>query len=229
MRKLSFALLSAAALYLVAGNLLDSVIFPEEEPAASFYPPVGYQFGSKSEGFRQTILKIDNGLFWTKTELAPHAAGPEHVHTAFAERWAVSEGTLSLLVNGQKRIVRAGETLLVPPGTPRKPFNETSSLVVVRGPLVSENAMPTAFSVFLTQAYGFFDESPSNARPPKALLPLSRFSAKYDAWLAGVPIFVQRAMFFAIRPAARLFGYRTHYEKYRPGKSPAETAARREL
>ena len=132
---------------------------------------------------------------------------PEYVHTSFAENVAVAEGTLSLLFQGQRRVVRAGETLLVPPGTPHKSFNETGSRVVVRGPLEPEYAMPELFSVFLAQAYGFFDESPSNNQPPKALLQMSRFSPKYDSWLASIPVPAQKTLFFIIRPAARLFGY----------------------
>jgi mannose-6-phosphate isomerase-like protein (cupin superfamily) len=217
MRKFLYRVLAVAAAYVIVGALLDSVVFPEDEPGPAFYPPPGYQFFSKSEGFRQTVLKRENGLFWVELELQPHAPGPpEHVHTSFPENFAVAEGTLSILFQGQKRVLRAGETLLVPPGTPHKPFNETGSRVVVRGPLVPKFAMPELFSVFLSQAYGFFDESLSNTRPPKALLQMSRFAPKYDSWLASIPIPAQRALFFIVRPAARLLGYRTHYEKYAP-------------
>jgi mannose-6-phosphate isomerase-like protein (cupin superfamily) len=217
MKKLVVSVLAVVATYLIVGTLVDSVILPEAEPGPAFYPPPGYEFVSKSEGFRQKVLKRENGLFWLELELEPHAEGPpEHVHTSFAEHFAVAEGTLSILFQGQRRLLRAGETLLVPPGTPHKPFNETGSRVVVRGPMEPEYAMPELFSVFLTQAYGFFDESPSNNQPPAALLQMSRFAPKYDSWLAGTPIPVQKTLFFLIRPAARLLGYRTHYEKYMP-------------
>jgi hypothetical protein len=47
---------------------------------------------------------------------------------------------------------------------------------------------------------------------------MSRFSPKYDSWLASPPVFLQKAVFFAIGPTARLIGYRTYYEKYMPDK-----------
>jgi hypothetical protein len=75
--------------------------------------------------------------------------------------------------------------------------------------------LPKRFVVFLTQAYRFFDESEANSRPPAALLQMSLFSPAYDVWLAGPPIAMQRAAYALIRPAARLLGYRTHYEQYR--------------
>ena len=102
------------------------------------------------------------------------------------------------------------------PGTPHKPFNETGAPVVVRGPFEPEYAIPAQFSVFLTQAYGFFDEAEANNRPPKALLQMSRFSPKYDSWLAAPPVPLQKMLFFIIGPTARLLGYRTFYEKYKP-------------
>jgi quercetin dioxygenase-like cupin family protein len=203
--------------YILIGALLDRAIFAEAEPGPQYYPREGQVFVSKTEGFRQTILKREGGLAWVELVLEPHAPGPpEHIHTSFAENFTVAEGTLSLLVNGEKKLLRAGESLLVAPGTPHKPFNETGSRVVVTGPLTREYAMPEQFTVFLSQGYGFFDESESNGRPPKALLQMSRFSPKYDVWLAGPPVVLQKFLYFIIGPTARLIGYRTHYEKYMP-------------
>lgn len=205
--------------YVLFGALLDKVIFPEPEPESKYYPLEGQVFVSQTEGFRQTVLKRENSLVWLELTLEPHAAGPpEHIHTTFPEKFIVAEGALSLLVGGEKKVLRAGESLLIPPGTPHRPFNETDSPVVVKGPLVPEYAIPEQFSVFLTQAYGFFDESEYNNRPPKALLQMSKFSPKYDSWLAGPPVILQKALFFVISPTARLIGYRTHYEKYMPDK-----------
>ncbi len=219
-KKLFLGILVFVLMYVLVGALLDKVIFPEAEPASDYYPREGQVFVSKSEGFHQTVLKRDNGLVWLELVLEPHAPGPpEHIHTSFPENFIVTEGTLSLLVNGEKKLLRPGESLLVNPGTPHKPFNETDAPVVVKGPLTPEYALPERFTVFLTQAYGFFDESESNRQPPKALLQMSRFSPKYELWLASPPVPLQKALYFVISPTARLLGYRTHYEKYKPGKA----------
>jgi quercetin dioxygenase-like cupin family protein len=217
MKKLLLGILGFIAAYILIGALLDKIIFPEAEPGPEYYPREGHVFVSKSEGFRQTVLKRENGLVWGELVLEPYAAGPpEHIHTTFSEKFIVAEGTLSLLANGEKKTLRAGESLLIPPDTPHKPFNETDSPVVVKGPFIPEYAIPEQFTVFLTQAYGFFDESESNNQAPKALLQMSRFSPKYDSWLARPPVFLQKALFFVIGPTARLLGYRTYYEKYKP-------------
>jgi len=217
MKKILLGILGVVIAYILLGALVDRVIFPEAEPGAEYYPPEGFVFTSRTEGFRQTVLKHENDLVWGELVLEPHAAGPpEHIHTTFAEKFIVAEGTLSLLVNGEKKLLRPGETFLVVPGTPHKPFNETGAPVVVRGPFEPEYAIPAQFSVFLTQAYGFFDEAEANNRPPKALLQMSRFSPKYDSWLTAPPVPLQKTLFFIIGPTARLLGYRTFYEKYKP-------------
>ncbi len=218
-KKLLLGIIGFVLAYVLIGALLDNVIFPEAEPGSDYYPREGQVFVSESEGFRQAILKRQNGLVWTELVLEPHAPGPpEHIHTSLPENFIVAEGTLSLLVNGEKKILRPGESLLVNPGTPHKPFNETDSPVVVKGPLTPEFALSEQFTVFLTQAYGFFDESESNRRPPKALLQMSRFSPKYGLWLASPPVPLQKTLYFVIGPTARLLGYRTYYEKYKPSK-----------
>jgi quercetin dioxygenase-like cupin family protein len=219
MKKLLLGILGFVLAYVLIGALFDRVIFPEAEPSSDYYPREGQVFVSKTEGFHQTVLKRDNGLFWLELMLEPYAVGPpEHIHTSFPENFIVAEGTLSLLVNGEKKLLRSGESLIVHPGTPHKPFNETNSRVIIKSPLTPEYGLPERFSVFLTQAYGFFDESESNSQLPKVLLQMSRFSPEYELWLARPPIFLQRAVFFVIGPTARLLGYRTHYEKYKPVK-----------
>ena len=84
------------------------------------------------------------------------------------------------------------------------------------GPLTPDYALPRDFGVFLTQAYGFFDESPANGRLPRSLLQMSRFSPRYDSWIGGPPVFLQRGLYWMISPIARGLGYRSYYERYSP-------------
>lgn len=209
--------LAAVTAYAVLGTLLDSVLFAEVPPSPDYYPPVGQRFSSKTEGFHQTILKYEDGRAWLELELEPGAAGPpEHVHTSFDEYFWVEEGTLSVMLNGEKRLVRAGESVRVPAGARHKPFNEGAGRVIVRGPMTHQNSIPQEFAVFLKQAYGYFDEAPGNGQVPGALFQMSRFSPRFDTWLADVPVAMQRGLFFLLRPAARALGYQTYYKRFKP-------------
>ena len=206
-----------AVAVLVVAPLLDRVVFPEPDPPSSAYPAVGQVFHSETEGFTQRVLRIDDVYIWSELILHPHAPGPPaHVHTTFAERFIVAEGEVSMVVDGETHVLRAGEEFLVEPGVAHQPFNATGTEAIVRGPLTPDYALPRDFAVFLTQAYGFFDESPANNRPPRALLQMSRFSPRYDSWLGGPPVFAQRATYWVLGPIARLMGYRSYYERYSP-------------
>ncbi len=217
MKKVSKTLAWLIGVYIVGGTFLDQWIFPEPQPAETYFPPAGYVFASETEGFDQRILGREGGLFWIELTLRPNAPGPpEHIHTSFAEKFIVAEGTLSLLADGQVRELGPSESFLIPPGVPHKPFNRTDEPVVVRGPLTKEYGIPEPFSVFLTQAYGFFDEDPANNQAPRALLQMSRFSPRYDSWSAGPPLFAQRLLFQIIGPTARLLGYRAYYPRFAP-------------
>jgi hypothetical protein len=78
--------------------------------------------------------------------LEPRTYGlPEYIHNSFPENFIVAEGVLSLIINGEKRLLHAGESLLVATGNPHKPFNETDSRVVIReGLLTPEYGIPAS-------------------------------------------------------------------------------------
>ncbi len=217
MRKLAGFGATLLLIFAVVLPLLDRVVFPELEPGPEYYPAEGLVFRSELEGFTQRIVKREAGLLWVELTLDPHAEGPPaHVHTRFRERFHVTEGSISLLISGEVVVVETGEEELVPPGTIHKPYNPNDVPAVVGGPLTRDYALPDEFGVFLTQAYGYFDESPGNSQPPQALFQMSRFSPRYDSWLGGPPIGLQRALFWVLGPVARVLGYRSYYPRFAP-------------
>jgi mannose-6-phosphate isomerase-like protein (cupin superfamily) len=65
------------------------------------------------------VLAVEGGWVHTRLEIAPHAPGPpEHLHEDFEEKFTVREGTVSLLVNGEKRTLQAGDSFTVGRMTP---------------------------------------------------------------------------------------------------------------
>src|SRR5688500_12753521 len=85
--------LMAFAGYLAIGYLLHLVIFPESKPEVSSYFRPGQKFYSKTEGFRQTVVKQENEQVFCSLEVEPFADGPpRHIHTSFDELFAVKNG-----------------------------------------------------------------------------------------------------------------------------------------
>ena len=134
--------------YLVIGYLFHLVIFPEKKPDFADYFTPGRVIYSNAEKVRQTILKHENALVYCSAELDPFAAGPpKHIHTDFDETFEIENGELSIWVNGEVRKLHPGESLLIPKGTPHKPYNETGDTIRVKGSV----AFPEKFAFSLFQ------------------------------------------------------------------------------
>jgi hypothetical protein len=127
------------------------------------------------------------------------------------------KGSLSLSVGSQVKVLHPGEEFKVLPGVVHQPFNASDEEVIVRGPLTEEDAIPRDFVLFLSQIYGYVDESPSHKTLPAMLLQMSIFTPRYDSWLVSPPLAVQRVQFAILHPIARLLGYRCYYERFAPG------------
>lgn len=202
--------------YFAVGIALNSYIFPEQKPDLSYYFQSGDKFYSKSEGFDQHILWQKDGWVRISLTIDPKGFGPpEHIHTNLDETFTVKEGTLSILVNGEKKVLQKGESLTVKSGTRHKPFNETDSPVIIES-TEDEKSLPVEFAYHLSQLYPFVDRLGENPGPFDLIMQLSVYGEEMDAYLAdGGPIPVQKAMRFLLAPTARLLGYKNYYEQYR--------------
>jgi quercetin dioxygenase-like cupin family protein len=206
----------AAAAYLIIGIVLSSFIFPQPAVDHANYFRPGDKLISRFEGFDQTVIAVEGEWMHTRLEVLPNAPGPpEHFHERFAENFTVKSGTLSILVNGEKRTLRAGESISIPPMTRHKPFNETNETVVVESP--DPKTLPVKFGYFLSQMYGLMDTYENGPSTPAILMQLSVYGNDADSWIAdGPPLVVQKAMRVALAPTARLLGYSNYYPEYAP-------------
>lgn len=209
-------LIGVSGLYLIFGIVIDTYVFPAGKPDYANYFRVGDKLRSRFEGFDQTILGMKNGWLHTRLVVEPNAVGPpEHFHEAFTETFTVKSGTLSMLVNGEKRTLHAGETISVPPMTKHKPFNETSEPVIIESE--DERTLPVEFGYHLSQLYGFMDTYPSGPNKLQMLLQLSVYGTEADTYIADGPsLGVQKSMRVIMAPTARLLGYKNYYEEYSP-------------
>jgi len=219
-KRIVLGLLAFAAVYIAGGAILSEVVFPQPKIDYSNYFRPGDKLFSKTEGFDQTVLAVNDGWLHTRLEVLPHAPGPpEHFHEAFEEKFTVKSGTLSILVNGEKRTLKAGETISIPPMTKHKPFNETAETVVVESE--DPKTLPVQFGYILSQVYGVMDGYPNGIGTPQMLMQFSVYGNDADSWIAdGPPLPVQKAMRTVIAPTARLLGYQNYYEKFKPQGRP---------
>ncbi|HMT09551.1 MAG TPA: cupin domain-containing protein [Pyrinomonadaceae bacterium] len=213
--RISLATIAFVITFFAFTIYLDSIFIRSPKVDLSNYFQPGDKLLSRFEGFDQTVLAVNDGWVHTRLEVAPNAGGPpEHMHRHFTETFTVKKGTLSILINGEKRVLHEGETISIPPMTAHRPFNETNETVVVESD--DPKSLPVEFAYHLTQMYGFMD-SYSNGPPlPQMLMQLSVYGDEFDSLIVGPPVSVQKTMRTLIAPTARLMGYSNYYQEFKP-------------
>ncbi|MVM40864.1 cupin domain-containing protein [Spirosoma sp. HMF3257] len=210
MRKVFKILIYTISAYLLIALICQ--IWPTNRPDFSKVFAPNSHFGNNTQGNEQIVLGYHDGVVRMLGKVKPHAEGPpEHVHTNFDEPFSVDKGTLSLLVNGEKKVLHSGETFTVSKGTYHKFFNETDSTATAIGDA------PAEFRFILTQLYGLTNEDPAIFQSPRFLLQLSVWGSDFDSYLKeGPPPFVVKIIKFLLLPIAKLAGYQYANEAYFP-------------
>ncbi len=200
--------------YLGIGYFLHLVIFPEYQPDVSNYFKPGDEFYSKQEGLRQTVLKQANGKVYCKIEVEPQAEGPPvHIHTKFDEVFVGGNHPINMLVGKEEKLLYPGEEIVIPKGTPHKPYNKSDSTITLI--MTDDKAFPEEFAVYLSQVYGYMDESEGNMKPPKIIFQMAMFNQYFDSYLGeGPPVAIQKLQNFLLVPLARSLGHKSYYMKY---------------
>src|SRR3712207_8528130 len=65
-------------------------------------------------------------------EVAPGGGNPLHVHASYAEHFEVIQGEFGVQIGQEVRLLQAGQAALVPPHTPHRWFNASTTPVVCR-------------------------------------------------------------------------------------------------
>ncbi|MFN3754109.1 cupin domain-containing protein [Flavobacterium sp.] len=218
-KKATLYLAAVLVAYLAIGYFFHLVIFPENKPDVATYFKPGQIFYSKTEKFKQTVVKQENGYVYCSLVIEPFADGPpKHIHTDFDEHFEVTNGELSVWVDGKIIKLQPGDSLFIPRGTPHQPFNETADTISVKGSI----AFPEKFAFYLNQVYGVMDSKHHFEKSPETVFQMALFnSAGFDSYLAdGPPVPIQKATGFLLTPIIRLMGYKSFYSEYDIRKNP---------
>lgn len=87
-------------------------------------PRTGEQIAFETETPELLVMRVT----WTR----PGHRAPTHVHPAMEERFEVLEGTAAFRIAGVEQAARAGDVVVVPPGTPHLAWNPTDGPVRLR-------------------------------------------------------------------------------------------------
>jgi mannose-6-phosphate isomerase-like protein (cupin superfamily) len=166
-------------------------------------------------GERFTFLETaeDTGGGYVRIELRVEPRGfvaAPHVHPRIEETFEILSGTFAFVVDGERRLVGAGEEATVPPGTPHAWWNagaeEGVAMVEFRPALKTEEFFETFFGLAQDAKV-----DPKTGLPSLLWLAVILRSYRDFLYLARPPLFVQRAVFAPLAALARLRGYRVPY------------------
>jgi quercetin dioxygenase-like cupin family protein len=164
--------------------------------------------------FHETAAETGGEAVIVETVVRPHGfvAAP-HIHPAQTERFHMLEGTVDFRVAGETLRARAGDELVVPPGTPHRFANagddDARFLVEIRPALKFESLIETMFTLAA--------EGKTGRRGLPGPLRLAVIAREHfdTVRLPFPPAPVQRAALAVGAPLGRALGYPARIERGR--------------
>jgi mannose-6-phosphate isomerase-like protein (cupin superfamily) len=135
---------------------------------------------------------------------------PLHVHLHAAESFKVVEGEATVTVGQHAQTLRVGQCVTVAPGTSHTWRNSGDGVLRIEAEFRPAGGMQSFFETFC----GLATEGRCNQRGQPSLLQVAVAADRWDSYLAGPPIVMQRVLFGILRPIAWLRGYRPSYTRF---------------
>lgn len=161
--------------------------------------------------FRQTAQDTGGRLLQVDMFALPEVPGPpEHIHLLQEERFATLRGVFHARVEGEGHTLQVGESIVIPPGkthTWRIGGNQEAHIRMELRPALDAET-------FFETVYGLVKDGKTDENGVPPLLQAVLVPRAYDMYLPSPPIKVQKALFAALAPVARLMGYRASYPEY---------------
>ena len=156
------------------------------------------------------ILESTAQTFKAQYSLRPHGEIPgEHLHPQKEQSISVLSGEMHLRINGEHRIVRAGQTATLPVGAPHFQWNPCDYEAIVIEEIRPAGRIHDFFKVLFGLARD--GKTDGNGRP-SFLLAAAVFSEFKDD-IRPAPLGL-RLLFGVLGPVALALGYRRQVEKY---------------
>lgn len=136
---------------------------------------------------------------------------PKHFHVYQDETFDVISGQLTVWLDGEVKIISAGEKITLLKGIPHNHFNDGNEPVTY----IHRVEPALDFDFLIENLVGLAADGKS--KNGKYGLVQDLVTLKYldsKSYLADLPIGVQKVLMNTIAPVARRFGYRAIYKKY---------------
>jgi mannose-6-phosphate isomerase-like protein (cupin superfamily) len=153
--------------------------------------------------FLKTVAETNGELTLVDVELAPGGGNGLHYHTAFTERFAVIEGELTIQLGTEQRVLRSGESAIIPVRAVHRFFNPSPHPVRFYTEIRPGHA---GFERGMRIAYGLAGDGETNrAGVPRSVLALALVVTETNTALVG-PLAILTPIFGLLARLARRRG-----------------------
>jgi quercetin dioxygenase-like cupin family protein len=141
--------------------------------------------------FRVTARETNGALVeFDDYLLAGYISPPEHVHPRQQERFEVISGSLGVRINGREQVLRAGENVAVPPGTPHTIWNAGEGEAHVR--VAFQPALQT--EAFFETMFALARDGKTDRQGKPSILQFAAGASEYGMYPTSPPISLQKAL-----------------------------------
>jgi Cupin domain len=150
-------------------------------------------FRVTAQDTKGALLEFDDFL------LAGYISPPEH--------FEVISGSLGVRIAGREQVLRAGESVAVPPGTTHtiwKAGEEETHVIVAFQPALQTE-------VFFETMFALARDGKTDKQGKPSLLQFASGASEYGMYVTRPPIPLQKALFVVLGPLARALRYQPHY------------------
>lgn len=163
--------------------------------------------------FLQTASDTGGALLEMESSYSPGSVEPpSHIHPVQTEHFRIESGEMSVRINGSVQILRAGDTLEVPPNTPHAMWNHGHQQATINWQVRPALNMEHFFETFM----GLATDGKTKPNGMPDMLQISMLMRRFSGVIRMVkPSYpVQRIVFGILSPVAWMLGYRSVYTRY---------------
>lgn len=163
--------------------------------------------------FLRTAKDTNGQLLEMETTYNGYSKEPvAHYHPNQREDFTVSSGELTIRIDGELKVLKAGDSLHIPGNKVHAMWNNSAGITVVTWKI--QPALNTEY--FLETAMGLAADGKTNKDGMPSILQVALMANKFsqEFRLAKLPYAVQKVLFGLLSPIAYLFGFRPSYKKY---------------
>lgn len=169
---------------------------------------------STGDQYEYLAVSADTKGSYVSMKATIHSTGqlvPNHIHVLQDETFEVLNGSLTVIQEGKKIVVQAGSKIVLKNGEKHNHYNAESTPVEY----IHTVSPALDFEYLIENLIGLSKDGKGvngDFGLMQNLVTLKYLDSK--AYLADVPLGIQKLLMHTIAPIARLFGYRAIYKKY---------------